>query len=94
MEPMLTTATFETARPTRARARRLVTLAALFAAAWPLAAWAAARWLVDEAHYDVVRPGCRHGLVVMAGFNRSPWPDPRTWGPAGEYRDYVGPCRT
>lgn len=23
-----------------------------------------------------------------------PSPDPRTWGPAGEYRDYVGPCRT
>ena len=23
-----------------------------------------------------------------------PAPDPRDWGPAGEYRDYVGPCRT
>ena len=23
-----------------------------------------------------------------------PSPDPRSWGPAGEYRDYVGPCRT
>jgi selenocysteine lyase/cysteine desulfurase len=23
-----------------------------------------------------------------------PSPDPRTWGPAGEYHDYIGPCRT
>jgi selenocysteine lyase/cysteine desulfurase len=23
-----------------------------------------------------------------------PSPDPRSWGPAGEYRDFVGPCRT
>jgi selenocysteine lyase/cysteine desulfurase len=23
-----------------------------------------------------------------------PSPDPRTWGPAGEYRDFTGPCKT
>ena len=62
MESGSAAATFETARPNRARARRLATLAALFAAAWPLAAWAAARWLVVECDMDRA-----DAVVVLSG---------------------------
>src|SRR5438105_1225098 len=46
----------------RTRAGRLVTLAALFAAAWPLAEWAAARWLVVECDMDRA-----DAVVVLSG---------------------------
>ena len=61
MEPALT-ATIDTTRRGRVRARRLALTAAIALAAWPLVAWGAARWLVVEC--DLERADA---VVVLSG---------------------------